>query len=44
LKKQLPIADLRHTKHFLEKVKTHYKSNDDSPGDATRKIMDARYF
>jgi ribosomal protein L13E len=31
LKKQLPIADPRHTKHFLEQVKTHYDSNDDSP-------------
>jgi hypothetical protein len=30
LKKQLPIADPRHTKHFLEQVKTHYESNDDS--------------
>jgi hypothetical protein len=31
LKKQLPIANPRHTKHFLEQVKTHYESNDDSP-------------
>jgi hypothetical protein len=31
LKKQLPIADPRHTKHFLEKIKIHYESNDDSP-------------
>jgi hypothetical protein len=30
LKKQLPIADLKHTKHFLEEVKTHYECNDDS--------------
>jgi hypothetical protein len=31
LKKQLPIVDPRHTKHFLEQVKIHYESNDDSP-------------
>jgi hypothetical protein len=31
LKKQLPIVDPKHTKHFLEQVKTHYECNDDSP-------------
>jgi hypothetical protein len=31
LKKQLPIADPKHTKHFLEQVKAHYGCNDDSP-------------
>jgi transposase len=31
LKKQLSIANPKHTKQFLEEVKTHYKYNDDSP-------------
>jgi hypothetical protein len=31
LKKQLPIADPKHTKHFLEQVKIHYECNDESP-------------
>jgi hypothetical protein len=30
LKKQLPIANPKHTKNFLEQVKSHYKCNDDS--------------
>jgi hypothetical protein len=38
LKKQLPIADPRHTKHFLEQVKTHYESNDDSPEMQQKKL------
>jgi hypothetical protein len=29
LKKQLPIVDPKHTKHFLEQVKTHYECYDD---------------
>jgi hypothetical protein len=31
LKKQLPTVDPKHTKHFLEQVKSHYECNDDSP-------------
>jgi hypothetical protein len=27
LKKQLPITDPKHTKHFLEQVKAHYACN-----------------
>ena len=30
LKKRLPIANPKHTKHFLEQVRAHYECNDDS--------------
>ena len=30
LKKQLPIANPKHTKHFLNQVKIHYECNDNS--------------
>jgi hypothetical protein len=31
LKKQHPIVNPKHTKHFLEQVKTPYECNDNSP-------------
>jgi hypothetical protein len=31
LKKQLPIADPKHTTAFLEQVKFHYETHDESP-------------
>lgn len=31
LNKQLPTTDPKHTKHFLEQVKSHFECNDDSP-------------
>lgn len=31
LKKQLPIADPKHTPPFLEQVKSHYETHDESP-------------
>jgi len=31
LKKQLPIADPKHTPLFLEQVKSHYENHDESP-------------